>query len=123
MARRGRSTWTPTALQLLNADTGGRWQQHTPDGKFFTVDEQGDRFEWLEGGAGQADELADWVEGKVETHRGRGENGFKALEMIHAIYESARCHEKVELPLRTRVNPLDIMVESGHLEPRTAGRL
>ena len=108
-------------LQLLNATTGGRWEHTRPDGKFFTVDEQGDRFEWLEGGAAQADELADWVEGKVDTHRGRGENGYKALEMIHAVYESARCHEKVVLPLRTRVNPLDLMVESGHLEPERPG--
>lgn len=109
------------SLQLLNADTNGRWQRHEPDGKFFAVSEQGERFEWLEGGAAQADELADWVEGKAETHRGRGENGFKALEMIHAVYESARCHEKVELPLRTRVNPLDLMVESGHLVPERPG--
>ena len=66
--------------------------------------------------------LADWIEDKVETHRGRGENGYKALEMIHAIYESARCHEKVIMPMRTRLNPLDIMVESGHLAPERPGR-
>ena len=109
-------------LQLLNESTGGRWQLHEPDGKFFKVAEHGDRFEWLEGGAAQADELADWIEGKVNTHRGRGENGYKALEMIHAIYESARCHEKVVMPMQTRVNPLDLMVESGHLVPERPGR-
>ena len=41
--------------------------------------------------------------------------------MIHAIYESARCHERVVLPLQTRVNPLDLMVESGHLAPQRPG--
>ena len=41
--------------------------------------------------------------------------------MIHAIYESARCHEKVVLPLQTRDNPLDLMVESGHLTPERPG--
>ena len=107
---------------MLNESTGGRWQLHEPDGKFFKVAEHGDRFEWLEGGAAQADELADWIEGKVNTHRGRGENGYKALEMIHAIYESARCHEKVVMPMQTRVNPLDLMVESGHLVPERPGR-
>ena len=66
--------------------------------------------------------MADWIEGVVETHRGRGENGFKALEMVHAVYESARCHEKVVLPLQTRVNPLDLMVESGHLAPQRPGK-
>jgi len=79
-------------------------------------------FEWVEGGAAQADELADWVEGKVETHRGRGENAYKALEMIHAVYESARCHEKVVLPMRTLVNPLDLMVESGQLPVERPGK-
>ena len=108
---------TTESLQILNADSGGRWEQRVPNGKFFTVEELGDRFEWMEGGAAQADELADWVEGKANTHRGRDEQGYKALQMIHAVYESARMHEKVEMPLQTRVNPLDLMVESGHLTP------
>ncbi|MCC6168973.1 MAG: Gfo/Idh/MocA family oxidoreductase [Caldilineaceae bacterium] len=118
----GMINMTTNNLQLMNRGTGGQWQLHQPDGKFFKVEEQGDRFEWLEGGAAQADELADWIEGKVETHRGRGESGYKALEMIHAVYESARCHEKVVMPMRTRVNPLDLMVESGHLVPERPGR-
>jgi predicted dehydrogenase len=111
---------TTEELRLLNASTGGSWKVFRPDGKFFQPDNS--RFEWVEGGAGQADELADWIEGKVEAHRGHGENGFKALEMLHAIYESARCHEKVVLPLQTRLNPLDLMIESGHLEPQRPGR-
>ncbi len=85
------------------------------------MEEEGSAFEWREGSTAQAAELADWIEGKIESHRGRGENGYKALEMIHAVYESARCHEKVVLPLRTRVNPLDLMVESGHLVPERPG--
>ncbi len=113
---------TTERVQLLNGETNGRWQLHMPDGKFFKVAEHGAQFEWLEGGAAQADELADWIEGKVETHRGEATNGYKALEMIHAIYESARCHERVSLPLQTRVNPLDLMVESGHLTPQRPGR-
>jgi predicted dehydrogenase len=109
-------------LMLMNESTGGKWQLHEPDGKFFTLKEKGKRFEWDEGAAGQADELADWIEGKIETHRGRAENGYKALQMIHAVYESARMHEKVVMPVRTRVNPLDLMVESGHLTPERPGR-
>ncbi len=78
-------------LRLLNKSTGGAWKTFRPDGKFFKLEEQGSRFEWVEGSTAQADELADWIEGKVSTHRNNGENGFKALEMIHAVYESARC--------------------------------
>lgn len=113
---------TTEQLLLMNASTGGKWQLHEPDGKFFTLAEKGKRFEWDEGAAGQADELADWIEGKIETHRGAAENGYKALQMIHAVYESARMHEKVVMPVRTRVNPLDLMVESGHLTPERPGR-
>ena len=113
---------TTEGLRLLNGETGGTWRIHQPDGRFFRRADTGDRFEWREGAAGQAEELADWIEGKAETHRGRAENAYKALEMIHAVYESARCHEKVVLPLQTRVNPLDLMVESGHLLPQRPGR-
>jgi predicted dehydrogenase len=119
---RGMLNVTTTELQLLNGETGGAWQTHQPDGKFFTVAERGDRFEWEEGGAGQADELADWIEGKVESHRNHGTNGYKALEMLMGVYESARRHEQVRLPLQTRVNPLDLMVESGELPVERPGR-
>jgi len=113
---------TTNNLQLLNKETKGLWELHQPDGKFRTVAEDERAFEWVEGAASQADELADWIEGKGETHRGAGENGYKALEMLMAVYESARCHEKVILPLQTRVNPLDLMVESGHLAVERPGR-
>lgn len=118
----GMINMTTENLQLMNVGTGGKWELHEPDGKFFKLQEQGSRFEWVEGGAGQADELADWIEGKVATHRGRAENGYKALQMIHAVYESARMHEKVVMPLQTRVNSLELMVESGHLTPERPGR-
>ncbi len=112
---------TTTDLQLLNHETRGMWEEHVPDGKFYTVADQGSRFEWVEGGAAQAEGVADWVEG-TEPYRSTGEDGYKALQMIHAVYESARMHEKVYLPLQTRVNPLDLMVESGHLVPERPGR-
>ena len=41
--------------------------------------------------------------------------------MVHAVYESARMHEQVRLPMQTRSNPLDLMVESGHLTPQRPG--
>jgi UDP-N-acetyl-2-amino-2-deoxyglucuronate dehydrogenase len=113
---------TTQGLRLLNRETDGAWQDYRPDGRFFQVAPLGEVFEWREGGAAQADELADWIEGKRETHRGEAEHGYRALEMIHAVYESARCHERVLLPLQTRVNPLDLMVESGHLTPARPGR-
>ena len=110
---------TTLELKLLSARTNGQWKLYRPDGKFFKASE--DRFEWVEGGAGQAAELADWIDGRTDCHRGEGMNGFKALQMIHGVYESARLHERVYLPMQTRVNPLDLMVESGHLPVRYPG--
>lgn len=108
-------------LQLLNRDTGGKWDLHEPDGRFHTLADHGDNFEWHEAPAAQAAELADWVEGKTAHFRNEAVNGLKALQMVHAVYESARRHEKVLLPMETRYNPLDLMVESGHLEPERPG--
>lgn len=109
-------------LRVLNADTGGRWDHRTPDGRFFKTDVEGFSFEYVEASAAQADDLVDWVQGEAESFRGEATHGYKALEMVHGVYESARLHERVDLPLKTRVNPLDLMVESGHLPVRYPGR-
>jgi hypothetical protein len=105
----------------MNSDTGGRWQLHEPDGQFHKVAALGDDFEWHEAPAAQMYELADWIEGKRPNFRGEAANGVKALQMVHAVYESARRHEKVLLPMQTRANPLDLMIESGHLAPERPG--
>lgn len=110
---------TTDDLQLMNSRASG-WQQHKPDGEFFKYGAE--RFEWVEGGAGQARELSDWVTGVGSTHRNNGENGYKALEMIHAVYESARLHNQINLPMKTMANPLDVMIDSGHLPVRYPGR-
>lgn len=112
---------TTSDLQLANSETKGKWERHAPEGMFYEVDKEGDRFEWVEGGAAQANGVADWVEGH-EPYRSTGLDGYKALQMVHGIYESARMHERVMMPLQTRVNPLDLMVEAGHLAPERPGR-
>jgi len=106
-------------LHLMNAKSRG-WMHHKPDGEFFKYGV--DRFEWVEGGAGQARELADWALGRSDYHRGNGENGYKALEMVHAVYESARLHTQVQMPMKTMSNPLDLMIEDGHLPIRYPGK-
>ena len=78
------------SLRVMNGATSGKWESHQPAGKRVQLDDPG--FEYHEAGIAQAEELADWVEGKVETHRGESQHGYQALQMIHAIYESARCH-------------------------------
>ena len=39
-----------------------------------------------------------------------------------ALYESARKRQRVPLPLKTRLNPLSLMVERGELEVEWPGR-
>jgi UDP-N-acetyl-2-amino-2-deoxyglucuronate dehydrogenase len=117
----GMITLTTRDLLLMNGETGGRWQHHEPDGRFHKVADHGDQFEWYEAPAAQMAELAEWVTGERDDFRGDALNGIKALQMVHAVYESARRHEKVLLPMETRANPLDLMVESGHLAPERPG--
>lgn len=109
-----------TSLRLMNKDTAGKWEHHSPSGKFFNSDSI-DNFVTAEGNTAQADELADWINGNIEIHRGEATNGYKAIEMAYAIYESARLHERVSIPLRTRSNPLELMIDSGHLPVRYPG--
>ena len=39
-----------------------------------------------------------------------------------ALYESARKRRRIHLPLKTRVNPLSLMVENGELAVEWPGR-
>lgn len=63
----------------------------------------------------QARGLVDWIEERVTDYRGDGAKARATLEILLAIYESVRLHAVVRLPLKTLVNPLDLLVESGHL--------
>jgi predicted dehydrogenase len=109
---------TITDLKVMNGKTGG-WQRHVPDGEFFNPAD--DRFEMLEAGAAQARGIADWVSGAVPDYRGEATHGYKALEMVHAVYESARTHTQVRMPLKTLVSPLELMIDSGKLPVRHPG--
>ncbi len=84
--------------------------------------------EWKECQAGnenpweaQIRELISWIEGKTE-HRGNAKHGRAAVEIIMAIYESARMHEVVQMPVRTLCSPLELMIESGELPVERPGR-
>jgi UDP-N-acetyl-2-amino-2-deoxyglucuronate dehydrogenase len=70
----------------------------------------------------QLAESLDWLDGRVASHRGSADQGYRTLEILMAIYESARCREVTAIPVQTRVHPLDLMVESGDLPVRRPGR-
>ena len=108
-----------TDLKLLNTSTGG-WQHHQPDGDFLTYGE--DDFEVREAAIAQARDFAAWISGEIPDFRGEAQHGYKALEMVHAVYESARTHTLVQMPLKTMAHPLELMIDSGRLPVRYPGR-
>jgi len=82
------------------------WEEHSPGGEDPHI--------------AQARELVEWIEGKVE-HRGEASNGRAAVEIIMGIYESARLHEVVQMPVKTRCSPLEVMIETGALPVERPG--
>ena len=70
---------------------------------------------WHDAWAHQCQEAIDWVEDRVAEPISRGERGRAVQEVMMALYESARKKQRVYLPLKTRVNPLRLMVEHGDL--------
>lgn len=110
---------TLTDVRLMNSKSNG-WKRYEPESEYSRPDE--DRYEYIEGNAGQARELADWITGAAPGHRGEAIHGYKALEMVHAVYESARTHTQVWLPMKTKASPLELMVETGHLPVRYPGK-
>ncbi len=96
---------TEARVRLLN-NKSTDWEERPSDGKNQHV--------------AQARELVEWIEGKTE-HRGDAKHGCAAVEIIMAIYESARMHEVVQMPVRTLSSPLDVMIENGDLPVERPG--
>ncbi len=65
--------------------------------------------------AHQCQEAIDWVEGKIESPISGGDRGRAVQEVMMALFESARKRQRIHLPLKTRVNPLNLMVANGDL--------
>lgn len=62
-----------------------------------------------------AREAVDWVDGTIDDPISAGAKGRATLEILMALYESARKRRRIELPLKTLANPLELMVDAGEL--------
>ncbi|MBM3238023.1 Gfo/Idh/MocA family oxidoreductase [Candidatus Poribacteria bacterium] len=62
----------------------------------------------------QAKEMISWIEGKSE-HRGDARQARQTVEILMAIYQSARDHEVVRAPLQVKEYPMDLMFEEGKI--------
>jgi predicted dehydrogenase len=70
---------------------------------------------WHDPWAHQCQEAIDWVEGRVDRPISSAERGRAVEEVMMALFESARKKQRIFLPLKTRVNPLRLMVDRGDL--------
>ena len=103
-----------TKLRLFNAGTSG-WQD---------IDLNLAEGQKAIGGAtnaAQVKELIAWIEGGPE-HRGSGRQARVTVEIMMAIYESARRHSRISFPLEEKAYPLDKMLEEGMLPVEVEGR-
>ena len=73
------------------------------------------RAPWHDAWAHQCQEAVDWIEGRVEEPISSAGRGRAVQEIMMALFESARKKQRMYLPLKTRVNPLRLMVENGDL--------
>ena len=71
--------------------------------------------EWHDAWAHQCRNTLDWVEGRVETAISAGERGLAVQEVMMGLFESARRRRRVQMPLKTMVNPLQYMIDNGDL--------
>ena len=95
------------SARYLNAASGGWREIEAP---------------WHDCWARQCREAIDWVEGRIERPVSGGDRGRAVQEIMMALYESARKRQRIALPLKTRLNPLGLMVERGELEVEWPGR-
>jgi UDP-N-acetyl-2-amino-2-deoxyglucuronate dehydrogenase len=70
---------------------------------------------WHDCWAHQYQDIIEWVEGRTPEAISSARHGRAVTEVMMALFESARKRQRIELPLKTRVNPLALMVENGDL--------
>ncbi len=94
-------------VKYLSASTNGWQQVEAP---------------WHDSWSHQCQEAIDWVEGRVAKPISGADRARAVQEVMMALFESARKRQRIYLPLKTRVNPLKLMVDSGELPVEWPGR-
>jgi len=98
---------TETVLKMFNAETQG-WKNIDLGLK------EGDQAIGGNTNAAQTTELIEWIEGGPES-RGSGRIARDTVEIMMAMYESARRHMTIKLPLKEKEYPLELMINEGKL--------
>ena len=113
--REGVLSVSETRLQLINASSGG-WQEVDLALAAGTKAIGGNT------NAAQVRELIACLEGRKAEHRNAGTTARDTVEIMMALYESARRNRVIHLPLQEKGYPLQLMVEEGGLPVEVAGR-
>ena len=103
---------------LLDVREGGVKLFNGPSQGWQEVPLDGDRTAAAGGEAiaAQVRELLQWLEGGPE-HRGAARLARATVEIMMALYESARQHRVIQLPLQEKDYPLAAMIAEGQLPP------
>ena len=104
-----------TKVTLMNAATNG-WQD------IALGLAEGDKAIGGNTNAAQVKELIAWIEGDVEKHRNAGTTARETVEIMMALYESARQNHVIHMPLAEKGYPLELMVAEGRLPVEVEGR-
>jgi predicted dehydrogenase len=104
----------------MRSPEGSSAKYNTENGYAQVLRVGGDRWEkieapWHDPFVHMAQEAVDWVDGKLDDPISSGQKGRATIEVLMAIYESARKRRRIDLPLKTLANPLQMMVESGEM--------
>ena len=119
--REGMLTVGPNDYQVMNIATGTREVRHTPWDDEILVSAKAAGLEGREVWAAQGRGLKAWLDGEPD-YRCDGLQARHAVAIMMAIYQSARDHEVVRLPLRVEDYPLSLMIDEGKLPARYPGR-
>lgn len=104
----------------MRSPEGSSAKYNTENGYAQVLRVGGDRWEkieapWHDPFVHMAQEAVDWVDGKIDDPLSTGQKARNTMEVLMAIYESARKRQRIDLPLKTLANPLKLMVDSGEL--------
>ncbi|MBI21279.1 MAG: hypothetical protein CL780_03410 [Chloroflexi bacterium] len=105
---------TETKVKLFNESSNG-WKDIDLDLK------EGDKAIGGNSNASQTTELIEWIEGGPE-HRCSGRKGRDTVEIMMAIYESARFNKVIHLPMKEKEYPLEKMIEEEKLPISIKGK-
>ena len=110
----GMLTVGPNQVQVMNMNTGARETRDTPWNREIATLAKEAGTEGREPWVAQARELKAWLDGKTD-YRCRGLEARQTTEIMMAVYQSARSHSVIRMPLAVEDYPLALMIDEGKL--------